>query len=374
MGARGHHGHRVVRVPSFRVNQPPVNPEDMIAGRPIDPPRVLPFQRRYSADLYKNLRRIKGFVNRTVGEFDALGLADRPEFQHDLAVNPLGPPGDPDRFEDFASCVDTLMDSGLSREEAERVCGSWEQNGLDLQFLEGDGERIRQAVAQKQPRDVGGRYGPVRRFPFETIGGRRSAFLTWLEDQFQLGVIEHVNHRSYIRASYKRGVTHADFALRKAGVQLPEDTDLEDLFAAPVHADTLETLMTRDLAALRGINAAMGADIGRTLAEGLAQGWNPHKTAREINGRVDAVGIHRSRLLARTETQNAVAQGTLNRFKQQGVDEVTVFAEFSTAGDARVCPECLTLEGRVFDMDNAAGIIPVHPDCRCVWLPVRNRG
>lgn len=40
---------------------------------------------------------------------------------------PLGPPEDPDRFESFEECVQALAEDGdLSEEEAERVCGAWE--------------------------------------------------------------------------------------------------------------------------------------------------------------------------------------------------------------------------------------------------------
>jgi hypothetical protein len=40
---------------------------------------------------------------------------------------PLGPPEDPDRFETFDECVAALQDDeDLSEEEAERICGSWE--------------------------------------------------------------------------------------------------------------------------------------------------------------------------------------------------------------------------------------------------------
>jgi len=38
---------------------------------------------------------------------------------------PLGPPEDPDRFEDPAACVDALSED-MSEEEARRVCGAWE--------------------------------------------------------------------------------------------------------------------------------------------------------------------------------------------------------------------------------------------------------
>jgi len=41
---------------------------------------------------------------------------------------PLGPPEDPDRFDTFEGCVDALADDpDLSREDAERICGAWEQ-------------------------------------------------------------------------------------------------------------------------------------------------------------------------------------------------------------------------------------------------------
>lgn len=40
---------------------------------------------------------------------------------------PVGPPHDPDRFEDFEECVAALSDDpDLSEEDAERICGAWE--------------------------------------------------------------------------------------------------------------------------------------------------------------------------------------------------------------------------------------------------------
>lgn len=41
---------------------------------------------------------------------------------------PLGPPDDPERFDDFEECVGALMDDDMTREEAEAVCGSWESS------------------------------------------------------------------------------------------------------------------------------------------------------------------------------------------------------------------------------------------------------
>jgi len=33
------------------------------------------------------------------------------------------------------------------------------------------------------------------------------------------------------------------------------------------------------------------------------------------------------------------------------------------------CPECDAMEGRVFPVAEAHGLIPRHPACRCAWLP-----
>jgi SPP1 gp7 family putative phage head morphogenesis protein len=52
------------------------------------------------------------------------------------------------------------------------------------------------------------------------------------------------------------------------------------------------------------------------------------------------------------------------------LEGVTVDAEYTTADDNKVCPKCRQLEGNVYTIDEARGIIPVHPNCRCAWNPV----
>lgn len=55
-----------------------------------------------------------------------------------------------------------------------------------------------------------------------------------------------------------------------------------------------------------------------------------------------------------------------------GAYNVHVRAEFSTAGDDRVCSVCAGLEGEIYTLDEAADLIPVHPNCRCITLPVND--
>jgi SPP1 gp7 family putative phage head morphogenesis protein len=114
----------------------------------------------------------------------------------------------------------------------------------------------------------------------------------------------------------------------------------------------------------------MDKQISRTLANGLAEGRGPMEIARSLVDRVEKIGVTRARMLARTETIASHAQASLNTYEEAGLEGVQVEAEFATAQDNKVCPECQALEGRTFTMQEAQGVIPVHPNCRCAWLPV----
>lgn len=65
----------------------------------------------------------------------------------------------------------------------------------------------------------------------------------------------------------------------------------------------------------------------------------------------------------------AHAEGQLLALEEMGVEEVGVAIEWSTAGDDRVCPLCSEMEGVVLKLEEAHGKIPLHPQCRCAWLP-----
>ena len=70
----------------------------------------------------------------------------------------------------------------------------------------------------------------------------------------------------------------------------------------------------------------------------------------------------RAFMLARTETVRLRAEGSLNRFQDKKIKEVTF-----TLVSARPCPQCEALAGKVFSIDESRGIIPVHGMCRCEW-------
>lgn len=216
------------------------------------------------------------------------------------------------------------------------------------------------------------------RFEFTRSSQKSEAFMTWLRKQAETDVLgirvgtpmERAAQESwmnvYIESSYQRGLNRAGTQLRKAGATV-DDSWLTTAFRRPIHADRVGMIFTRTFSDLKGITSAMDTQISRILAKGLIDGSGPEGIARAINERVDAIGITRARTLARTEVISAHAEGTLNGFEEAGVAGVDVEAEFVTGAGA--CPQCSALEGNTYTISEARGLLPVHPNCRCAWIP-----
>lgn len=295
---------------------------------PSGPTRTKTIQRDYAAEMYKRFRRLKGVVRATIAENDAFGLGS----------------GDRTRRGD-----------------------AFERDVDDVRF------------------DFQAR--PTRGYDFPTSGEKVDAFLDdlaeWEDDEIlsvirrdrRGRVVERDDWQNiYIRRSYGKGVEFADARLREQGVPPAQAASMAEVFQVPIHADAVGMLYTRNFRELQGITDAMDQEISRVLARGFAEGWNPRKMASEVNDRVEKVGLTRARTLARTEVIHAHSEATLNRYESQlGADaEVVGKAELVTAGDSRVCEICAGIEGHVVTVRGARGMIPVHPNCRCAWLPVVN--
>ena len=216
------------------------------------------------------------------------------------------------------------------------------------------------------------------RFDFPTSAGKAEAFMAWLREQELSGEIA-IKRRPgrlagsrqwadvYVDSAYQQGIRRARAELRKRGVDVPPDSDRA--FNQPFHADRVGMIYSRVYSELDGITESMDQQISRVLAQGITEGRSPIQIARAINNRVDKIGITRARMLARTEVIRAHHSANIQEYRQAGIESVDVQAEWVTAGDGRVCPECQRLEGRVFTIDEIEGMIPRHPQCRCVATP-----
>lgn len=237
------------------------------------------------------------------------------------------------------------------------------------------GVRVLEATSQQQ-------------FAFETDQNKVKGFMAWLQNQIDNNILEIYTAPQlgasvgdnwtdlFIRTAYQKGITRARQELINAGYEVPPFEDgtlgqsLSSAFNAPVHLDRAGVLYTRTFENLKGITTEMSKQISGILAQGILDGKHPRDLAEEIVDRVDKIGITRARTLARTEIIRAHHVATIQEYQNWQVADVKVKAEWSTAGDGRVCEVCASLEGRVFTLKEIAGMIPRHPNCRCIALPV----
>lgn len=241
-------------------------------------------------------------------------------------------------------------------------------------------------------------------FAFTRTDDKVLAFMDWLREQtnkdlLQLGFMSQsgqaINQawmNTYIEDSYKRGVQRARYELKKAGYDVPtlEATGgIGASLATPFHADRLGVLYTRAFNELKGITENMNTQISRVLTEGMMNGDGPAVIARKLQAVISGGGAdlgitnslgrfipaeRRARMLARTEMIRAHHMATIQEYKNWGLEGVKVQAEWSTAGDGRVCEKCSSLEGKVYDLNVIEGMIPAHPNCRCLALPLLVEG
>lgn len=218
-------------------------------------------------------------------------------------------------------------------------------------------------------------------FAFSHTGDSVASFMGWLQEEVNNGILEVRQGTTlstaargswqniYIDSAYQRGIGRAGREIRGAG-GFVSNRWIDAAFNRPIHADAVGLIYTRVYGELKGVTDAMSQGISRSLARGMAEGRGMMDLARDLEDEVDGIGILRARTIARTETIEAHAEATLNAYEEAQIEGVEVEAEFSTAGDEQVCPECQDLEGTVMSLDDARGVIPVHPNCRCAFIPV----
>lgn len=109
--------------------------------------------------------------------------------------------------------------------------------------------------------------------------------------------------------------------------------------------------------------------LGKVLAEGVDNGDSNDVISRSIKDTFGDIKKYQSEKVARTETIRASNMAAEDAFKQSGVVEAK---EWLTAGDDLVDDECEAFDSDVVELgaDFGEGDPPLHPNCRCVIIPV----
>jgi len=226
-----------------------------------------------------------------------------------------------------------------------------------------------------------------RRFEFQTTSQQVQSFEQWLARRSD-GIILEAGQaegywNQYIQEGYRKGAGRSFNDVRKPYAQGYAQTGgdvsgffagtraefLRQSFANPESVDKIKLLAGRTFTDLKGVTQSMATQLSRELTQGLSQGDNPKVIARRLAKTVDGIGKVRAKAIAQTEIIRAHAEGQLDSLEALGLTKVTVMAELSTAGDDRVCPQCIPLDGMVLTIKEARGLIPVHVSCRCSWIP-----
>lgn len=221
-------------------------------------------------------------------------------------------------------------------------------------------------------------------YAFTTNPRKLEAFHKWLQEQIDAGILK-VSGKGikgqpwtyeYIESAYRQGVLRAYIDTNKEALAVSpvwyagsRAQFLSTAFGLPTTMSKVELLSLRAFDQLIGITATMSQQISTHLASGLAFGWGPLKIAREMQKSIGSLSKTRARMIARTEIINAHAEGQLDSFTLLGVEKLGIMAEWATAGDELVCKICAPMEGQTFTIEEARGLIPAHPNCRCAWVP-----
>ncbi len=112
--------------------------------------------------------------------------------------------------------------------------------------------------------------------------------------------------------------------------------------------------------------------LAHTISKGIENKRGIPGLSRDIRQTFADMSKHRSELIARTETANALSQSSLDTMADMGLDG----KEWVTAGDDLVSDDCLGNEaegviplGQAFS--GGVDAPPQHPDCRCAVAPAR---
>jgi SPP1 gp7 family putative phage head morphogenesis protein len=222
----------------------------------------------------------------------------------------------------------------------------------------------------------------AREYQFLTGPSKLEAFLAWFRQQAELDILEDRPSwqaplgsiasgpwtTRYAQDAYRRGLLNA--YLKTAKVKPSEEAFLREALGEAIYSDKLRLLGSRAYELLKGINAEVGAQLNRILAQGLMEGTSASDLASQMTSQIEDMTTVRAMKIARTELIYAHAEGQLDAFEKLGTEELRVEAEWVTAGDERVCPSCSAYEGRRFTIEQARGLIPMHVNCRCSWAPV----
>lgn len=360
---------RAINANTQNVKHPlkPFKRTEIVPSNPLkaDPTRTKTLRDKFTREITKRFRKLKSAIIDLIVREDAFGLKGEPK-------NPFLLNEERDDENERSSRITLNTDKQNDR----RAVG----NGIGENDTDEFYDYLRTIGAESRIYNT--------RFAFQSDPAKVESFRKWLTTQFSVIVppragesLENQWWTRFVEEGYRKGAGRAfddTQRARRALATTPEQLSffegtkeqfLQQSFGRAVAVEKVQLLAGRVFTELKGVTDAMAQSLTRELTQGLAQGDNPLTIARRISQSIENIPIRRARAIARTEIIRAHAEGQLDAMEQMGLEEVGVMVEWSTAGDDRVCPLCSPMDGVVFKIKEARGLIPRHTNCRCAHIP-----
>jgi len=114
-------------------------------------------------------------------------------------------------------------------------------------------------------------------------------------------------------------------------------------------------------------------DLDKNFKDIILDGVINKKSVSDIAQELEVAGIsplnkhtaqQRAKMIARTEVNSVKNKARLQAYKDNNIKWVDIV----TMGDNKVCTDCLNLEAHnPYHIDEVNNLLPVHPNCRCVY-------
>lgn len=224
---------------------------------------------------------------------------------------------------------------------------------------------------------------------------RLSRFLVWLGERLGLSTNPYLHRitpllpessvNRYVRDAYSKGVvrSHNDIKRDKTTLRFAHTSKLfrveqslkerseeflREHFSKKATTEKLKVLESRTFSELQGVSQQSLTSLSRLLSDAMMNGTPLQDVASQIASTL-SVNLSRATAVAQTELTRAHSEGQLDAMEAMGVSELGVAVEWDTSHDGKVCPLCKPLEGVVLRIEEARGMLPRHPHCRCAFIP-----
>ncbi len=167
-------------------------------------------------------------------------------------------------------------------------------------------------------------------------------------------------YMEYVKNAYDLGEKRAHNIIEQ--VFMDDENDIHIRIGIEKQ-DIAEELLNNSLLRVSKMEQTTIEEIRKILSNGYEQGESWKEQKKKIENKIK--NPVRAEMIAITELGHAYNESTKNTYKGAGASKVVWHASL----DLKTCEVCRSLHGQVFTI-NEAPDNPLHPRCRCTWLPV----